>query len=108
VFNHGLRVRGPRAEILAAYAPAANLHDWTITKVASHWILTAGADRVNPILLRGVLRFAAPASFGGFWYLPIIGPVTVTGRSLTAKVLIGKQETPYVPFRPAGNGHSHP
>jgi hypothetical protein len=95
VFANGgsdsIRVRGPRAEILAAYAPAAQLHDWQIYKVAGKWQLTAGADRVNPILLRGVLRFAAPRGrLGGFWYWPIVGPVTVTGRSLTAK--LGKPE----------------
>lgn len=87
LFNNGetLRVRGPRAEILAAYAPAAMLHDWTIAKIAGTWTLTAGADRVNPFLLRGRLRFAAPRP-GGFWYWPIAGPVTVTGRTLTAKL----------------------
>jgi hypothetical protein len=95
VFANGgadsIRVRGPRAEILAAYAPAACLHDWQIYKIAGTWTLTAGADRVNPILLRGVLRFAAPRGrLGGFWYWPIVGPVTVTGRSLTAK--LGKPE----------------
>lgn len=93
MFHDGaaIRVRGPRAEILAAYAPAACLHDWTITKIAGTWTLTAGADRVNPILLRGALRFAAPrGALGGFWYWPIAGPVTVIGRSLTAK--LGKPE----------------
>ena len=89
--SDSIRVRGPRAEILAAYAPAAHLHDWQITKIAGTWTLTAGADRVNPILLRGVLRFAAPRGrLGGFWYWPVVGPVTVTGRSLTAK--LGKPE----------------
>ena len=87
MFNHGatLRVRGPRAEILAAYAPAATLYDWTIAKVAGHWTLTAEARAVNPILLRGVLRFAAPRP-GGFWYWRIHGAVTVTGKRITAQL----------------------
>jgi len=99
VWNNGetLRVRGKRAELLAAYAPAAQLHDWTIAKIAGTWTLTAGADRVNPILLRGALRFAAPRrpELGGFWYLPIAGPVTLAGRSLTAKLAIGKDALPH-------------
>jgi hypothetical protein len=84
--GHALTLRGQAAAILWGYRPAASLTGWTVARVDQEWTVTATVARSSPFELRQVPLLLSVPHAKGFWVFPVLGPPTIVGQQLTARV----------------------